>query len=453
MFHSKTFTLFLLGLTWSISCLQADAALVRRSNVRGRWLQEESTDSEEIPSADTEPAAKEEKAPKTVKGVNTRSGVIGPEARECTTKQSRDKVEFKCKSVTDDGTSQFKDTLHFKVGASKGDHLKITVEYDSKWETLPSSETEPLPAEEPEPLPSNETEPSSGRALQTENATDSEIRTKYTLVYDRLIEYRKNGTASDQHFEWGVDEIVAEYPMDKWDELTAVETNGDLLTFSATVGMATFNFTITQTDTTDITTNKMKIDFLLENYPWAESGDTYIALVSHIETERKTKTGRDGPASDRVSDVLIDFEEAAQTFGFVPFGEYTWASTAEATVSTTAAGDLNGTEIMMERSANASSTNSTGNFTSAGTIGNFTSSRTATISVVASSSNRTDEGPGARPDNTNFQEIAFSFVGAGKGAERIFWDPEAGIGYTSSATRIVGSLVLLASSLVVSLLL
>ena len=311
-----------------------------------------------------------------------------------------------------------------------------------------------------EPLPSNETEPTPGRALQTENTTD--IRTKYTLIYDRLIEYRKNGTASDGHYEWGIDEIVAEYPMDKWDELTAVQTNGDLLTFSATVGMATFNFTISQSDATDISTNKMKIDFLLENYPWAESGDTYIALVSHVETERKTRTGREGPESDRVSDILIDFDDAAQTIGFVPFGEYTWASTAEATVTTPAVGDLNGTGVMVERSANNTGFNATGNstasgtsgnFTSAGTAGNYTNTRTATISVVASSSNRTDPGPGPRPNDNTFQEIAFSFVGAGKGADRIFWDPEAGIGYSSSAARMVGSLVLLASSVIAALLL
>lgn len=221
-----------------------------------------------------------------------------------------------------------------------------------------------------------------------------------------------------------MNEVAAEWPMDKWDELSAVQSNGSLLTFSATVGVATFNFTIAQTDSADSSTNKMKIDFLLENYPWNETGDTSIALVSHIETERKTKTETEG-GSDLVSDVLIDFADAVDSVGFVPFGEYTWASTAEATVATAAFDDLNGTDVMIARS------------------GNLTNGReTTTISVVASTSNSTGGGSG----DSTFQEIAFSFVGAGKGADRIFWDPEAGIGYASSATGMVGSLVLVACS-------
>jgi len=215
--------------------------------------------------------------------------------------------------------------------------------------------------------------------------------------------------------------------MDNWDELSAVQSNGNLLTFSATVGVATFNFTIAQADSADISTNKMKIDFLLENYPWAETGDTFVALVSHIETERKTETKTEGPGSDRVSDVLIDFEDAVDTVGFIPFGEYTWASTAEATVTTAGFDDLNGTDVTVARSDN------------------FTNSQTATISVVASTSNSTKSDSG----NSTFQEIAFSFVGAGQGADRIFWDPEAGIGYATSgaSTSFVGSLVLIACTM------
>ena len=40
------------------------------------------------------------------------------------------------------------------------------------------------------------------------------------------------------------------------------------------------------------------------------------------------------------------------------------------------------------------------------------------------------------------QDIAFSFVGAGaSGAERIYWDPETGVGYTSetSASTVGGA--------------
>ncbi len=305
------------------------------------------------------------------------------------TGQDSDKVEFECRSVTENAGSEIEDKLKFRVEANRGDFLKIKVEYETELEA-------------------------------TETDTETETETQYTLVYDRLIEYRKGGDADDDHYEWGVDEIVAELSLDSWDELTALETNGDLITFSATTGIATFTFTIAQTDSEDITTNKMKIDFLLENYPWDASGDTFVALVSHIESERKTETETEGPGADRVTDVMIDFEDAVDTIGFVPFGQYTWATSAEATFNVVDMDDANATDVMISRSANV------------------TRSETATISVIASTSPTTQSSI----DTSTYQEIAFSFVGAGQGADRIFWDPETGVGYTSSASRYVGTLCL-----------
>lgn len=282
---------------------------------------------------------------------------------------------------------------------------------------------------------------------------ESEVETQYTLVYDRIIEYRKASSSSttttggDDHYEWGVDQVVAEWKMDTWDNLSALATDGNLLTFSASDGVATFTFTIAQSDSMDLTTNKMKIDFLLENYPWDASGDTFVALISHIETERKTKIdGEDG--SDSVSEVLIDFQEAVDTAGFIPFGDYTWETTAEATVFSTSGGaiedvvingttDTTGEVIAVERMADGDNTTNT-----TGTVLKTSGDITTTVSVIASSAP-------ANPD-LDYTEIAFSFVGAAQGADRIYWDPEAGVGYGSSAARVAGfaaaSMVVVASS-------
>jgi hypothetical protein len=323
--------------------------------------------------------------------------------------QSKGKVQFECKASTEDGTSKIKDKIKFNVGATKGDFLKIKVEYETKFDDFDTD-------------------------------VEEEIKTQYTLVYDRIIEYRNSDEGNDEHYEWGVDEVVAEWPMDTWDTLSDLETVGDSLTFSASDGVATFSFTISQTDSVDLTTNKMKIDFLLENYPWDESGDTFVALVSHIETERKTKIdrGKGKGNKDEVSEVLIDFEEAVDTIGFVPFGDYSWETTAEATNFVESDIMVNGTDtdggdeemIAIERIGGDAD-----NFT--GLVG--LSDITETISVIASSAPITDD--------SEFTEIAFSFVGAAQGADRIYWDPEAGVGYGSSAAgRLVAVVAMAAAS-------
>lgn len=252
---------------------------------------------------------------------------------------------------------------------------------------------------------------------------ETETETKYTLVYDRIIEYRKVGSAPDGHYEWDVDEIVNTWPMDTWNDLSAVATDGNLLTFSASDGVASFTFTIAQAESVDLTANKMKIDFLLESYPWDASGDTYVALVSHIETERETGTeGEDG--TDVVEDVMISFNEVVDTRGFIPFGEYSWAKTAEATRSSNATMGEGDGQIQVERSGENT------------TDGIGLSSTTTTINVVASSAPQTQTAEAG----TTFQEIAFSFVGAAQGADRIFWDPEAGVGYADDGSSAAGRL-------------
>ena len=100
-------------------------------------------------------------------------------------------------------------------------------------------------------------------------------------------------------------------------------------------------------------------------------------------------------------DVVINFADTARTASgpdassITPFGQFTWAKTAVATKSV---GGGNSTRFLSEE----------------------------TVAVVATTSSLTSDE--TDPDNT-YQEIAFSFTGAASGASRIYWDPEAGIGY------------------------
>jgi hypothetical protein len=301
-----------------------------------------------------------------------------------------DEAEFECKAKTTTAEGEIEDKIKFTVKAKKEKSLKIKIEYETE--------------------------------IETEDM-ESETETQYTVVFDRLLEYRKADTSfavsrsnnpdldtqpdrTHQEFTWGEDEVVAEWFMEEWSDFSPLETDGKMMKFSAsTLGdLVTFTFTIHESgDGTDITANSMKIDFMLEGYPWAASGDTYVALICHIETRFEVDIESDDDDEDQSMDVLISFDDAVETVGFTPFGQYTWADYAEvrtlADDNTADIGDGNNTRYLSE---------------------------SATIPVVATTSPRASSE--ADPSIT-FNEIAFSFIGAGRGASQIYWDPEAGIGY------------------------
>ena len=227
-------------------------------------------------------------------------------------------------------------------------------------------------------------------------------------------------SAVDNAYQWDMDTVIQEWDITDWTELTPVSTsaNGNLLTFSATAlgGVAEFTFTISQSTEGVLSANSMKIDVTIEGFPWSESG-TYIALLSHVDTENEvqikedmgpgmeeeedTEDGDDEEASmEGPSEANVDFSQIGGLLGYETFGRYSWAPTAEATSTST-----EGRALQM----------------------------TNNIQVIATVKEG-DEG-------MSKQDIAFSFVGAGaSGAERIYWDPETGVGYTSetSASTTVG---------------
>jgi len=331
------------------------------------------------------------------------------------TAQEDDEVKFKCKTKTVSDETEIKDTIKFTITADDG--VKVKVKYENEVET---------------------------------DEQETEVETEYELVFDKIIEYTKSPASTtdtevslsragetpvvgvedsvDLAYDWDIDTIVQEWFLDDLAKFSPVTSEGNLDKFSVstTDGVATFFFTIARADTNELTANKMKIDFELSGFPWSESGDTQVALVSKVETNQEIKIDYDDdkkkdddkddeedsdePDERRLDDhgrkttkdVEISFADATRELGFVPFGSYTWKDTAEVV---TAPGPAT-------RQA----------------------STTKTIDVVATS-----------PSNQAYENmIAFSFVGA-QLAEDIYWDPEAGVGYRADNSGAVSLGVMMGS--------
>jgi hypothetical protein len=282
---------------------------------------------------------------------------------------------------------EIKDEIKFKVSAKGSDGLKVKVEYENEIETT---------------------------------TEETETETQFEIVFDRIIEYRKASssvallstsgqtTPDEQAFHWEQDTIVQEWPMEDWEDFTQVVDDGNRSTFSVSTpdAIATFTFTISRATETDvITANKMKIDFELNNFPWAFD-DTYVALMCTVQSQRKVEVEfEDGTDSENTKDVKISFEDATNALGFVPFGAYTWQETAEV--------------MAAAKDTNSDGTNST------------TSPMSETIAVIA-----TSPSPNTN-DEESSNEIAFSFVGEpAQSAANIYWDPEAGIGYEEATGNV-----------------
>ena len=366
-----------------------------------------------------------------------------------------DKVEFECKSKTEDAETEIEDKIKFKISHDNRKGLKVKVEYEQERELQ--------------------------RRRLDENIEEIETETSFEVNFDRIIEYRKAGntnstnsdggrrhlTAQDQAYDWGVDEIVDEMPLADWTGFTEIQQSrrrlqsGDedtVYTFSvSTFGdIATFDFTINQAggDNAAVTANKMKIDVRLNNYPWV-GDDTYLAILSSVESEREIEIEYADDKKDKKEDdeedkeeadeneddesrrgrrlkkkeseeVIISFDDALAATGIRPFGEYTWAKEAEVTGSSVESlgnstiGNNNNSSIAMMQYSGGNST--------------LDQEPSETIQVVAT----TPE------DGTD--RLAFSFVGsdAAHRASSIYWDPETGINYAESGASVLGYSVAIA---------
>jgi hypothetical protein len=300
-----------------------------------------------------------------------------------------DEIEFECKAKEEDEETEIKDKIKFKVKKiAKGEGLTVKIKYEQEIET---------------------------------EETETETETQYDVKFGRVVEYRKSNSVlsaratdtgnsdDDMAYEWDIDTIVQEWPLDNWQNFSAIADQGSLSTFSVATqdNTATFIFTIARDDSGDITANKMKIDFELTDFPWT-ADDTYVALLCTVESEREVEVEvMDDSVNDadsfvttsrKTKDVKISFADTVDTVGFTPFGVFDWANTAEVRMG-------NPAEMRMGNSTNLTATEST------------------TIQVVATS-----------PPSESSDAIAFSFVGnAAHRAVDIYWDPSAGIAYGSDA--------------------
>uniref|UniRef100_A0A7S3L3H4 Uncharacterized protein n=1 Tax=Amphora coffeiformis TaxID=265554 RepID=A0A7S3L3H4_9STRA len=389
-----------------------------------------------------------------------------PSKRDCELKtKGNDKVDFECKTKSENETTEFKDKIEFKISTDKDRGLKVKVEYEEETEL-------------------KRRRLNAARQLQT--VEEREIETSYEVVFDKIIEYRKPAatagrrrlTAAEEAYDWETDVIVSEIAFGSWTGFSDIQVNqrrrrlqGDgnvtdtpdegeddtVYTFSLSSadGVATFDFTIAQAgnQAASATANKMQIDIRLTDYPYAEDG-TNVALLTSVESEREVDieyadeesgdsadaSQDDGDQEDRVSDeemgdeedqvdadgddgdedgrrrrlsaresseVKISFDDAVAATGIRPFGEFTWAKDATVTTSNTTSTNTT-TDEQSEPVVAVMATTSDQN---------ETTEETMTIQVVATS------------DGKN--RLAFSFVGGAvaQNAPDIYWDPETGVSY------------------------
>jgi len=303
-----------------------------------------------------------------------------------TTETDSDEMEFACKAETQDGAEmEIEDEIEYKIQVSyKG--VGVSVEYKQEIES---------------------------------EEMEQETETQFEIWFDRIIEYSKGSEDyENEAYDWEADTVVKTLYLLEWNEFSEVTTDesGVVSHFSVSTlqGVATFDFTISRADYDEhITANNIKIDFLLNDLSWKERDDTYVALISKVESQREVELEHDGDhavESVMPKNAVVSFQEVTSVMGAVPFGEFTWEESAQAKSEA-----VNGTVTVateVERAAEL----------------------TSTIQVVATSPPIVSD---RLPGDKSSEFIAFSFVGdAARSASEIYWDPEAGVGYGAGTSGV-----------------
>ena len=267
-----------------------------------------------------------------------------------------------------------------------------------------------------------------------ENDVETKSETEFEVIFETLVEYVKGDPEDESEaYNWDQDQIIQTVPLREWSDIPGILIDGDVFYFTASTapstmngGITSFNFTVSQANANEkITANSMKIDVKINNFQWSQS-DSYLALMSTVESQKKVKveyddeaTASKGSRSKKTEEITVGFgsDGMESTLGFAAFGEYTWEENAEA-LTTDDFMDFNSTSsVQVARQGDGITMNET----------------KTTIQVVATSP--------AEEEEEGRQRIAYSFVGDGaQSASEIYWDPEAGIGYESGAGRHVLSM-------------
>ena len=397
---------------------------------------------------------------------------------------AQNQVEFKCKSKTNGASTEINDEIDFTVTEDTIRGLLVKVAYQHEFEThenaVPKSATTNQQTNGMQSTMSPSSSGSSGsnsqhgttaqikslggntmtapkigggnRVLKSNGqgggSGNNQTQTEYDIAFDRIIEYAKSSASggSTDAYVWESDEVVQNLTLLDWGQFSGLSNtnNGTVTTFtiSTTDGLVTMTFHISRADQQGVaaTANKIKIDFRLVNFPWVRN-DTYVALVSSVAARQSvnveskgggTKRGPKGAPKEPM-DVTINFADAISTSGYVPFGEFTWATTAAAS-SPVQSPSSSPVQPPSSAPTSLNATNTTANSTVSimtTTVQNISS----TIDVIATSPQSSS--------TTGSQLIAFSFVGSGaQNAADIYWDPQVGVGYSAGATsKVVYSLM------------
>jgi hypothetical protein len=287
------------------------------------------------------------------------------------------------------------------------------------------------------------------------SSSTTEIKTSFNITFDKVIEYQKqqDSTAgTGEAYDWENDKVVQDFPLLSFSTFGEVQDDGIVAkvstsTLPSPIGQVIFTFTVSRgggendTDSLNIpSSNRVKIDFELVNYAWAQN-DTYVALLSTIMSQRQVAITT-GSGSKTTRDVSIQFDDILDTSETGVFGAYTWASDAVAIDGTNAAANSTNTTTPTEDVPGFSGTSANTTVLPSGAV---------KLQVVATSPADATM-PGA-------EQVAFSFIGEGaKSSPDIYWDPEAGVDYASSAfsrhpswTTMVASSSLVLSACIVAM--
>jgi hypothetical protein len=259
------------------------------------------------------------------------------------------------------------------------------------------------------------------------SSSTTSTKTNFNITFDKVIEYQKqqDSTAgTGEAYDWENDKVVQDFPLLSFSTFGEVQDDGIVATVSTStlpspIGQVIFTFTVSRgggggsdTDSLNIpSSNRVKIDFELVNYAWAQN-DTYVALLSTIMSQRQVAITT-GSGSQTTQDVTISFDDILDTSETGVFGAYTWASDAVAIDGTNAGSTTNVTTPTKDDVPGFSGTSANTTVLPNGAV---------KLQVVATSPARATM-PGA-------EQVAFSFIGEGaKSSPDIYWDPEAGVDY------------------------
>jgi len=314
------------------------------------------------------------------------------------------------------------------------------------------------------------------RTYDVLNEEKTKVETKFDVKYTKMIEYEPNDENPENGYFLG-DQIVQNISLSNFAEFQASPSNAEdgKMTYTVTTAdkTASFRFTVdTAVKPTGFSANTMKIDVDIVGFPWKQD-NTFLALLSTVRSEKKVKTNSkyvnkkgkpkgviDGnkdeiaqgyveesrPETESMFD--IDFGTSTSD-GYTPFGKYEIVNQAEITVAEPTRSRILNDNVVTKENMDASNEMSKENMAEGATTEDMTKENFANgstggditdvpvvkkqIFVKATELGLTEGG--AADQN---KIIAFSFINSNQ-AQEIYWDPEIGVGYASSATSNFGS--------------